>query len=228
MKREVKKQLSWIIFAGILIVGALLAYNFYLVTNLNDDDNGRENRTEPFYTSVEIGYEEKKLPADGETLEVRNYLVTYDENGHFVSEVVSGPNAGARAEWDGTMYREFNPEGDETNSQETSSGAVAPHPFLSRATNEQIRKWLDDGTLGTGEGDVNIIGRTAQAFVKTESAEAVPAEWVEKYPSIFDEGENEEAVTYYVDVNERILLAAESRNNGNLFHSIRMTSFEAL
>lgn len=226
MKQQMKKRLSWVILGGILIVGALLAYNFYLVTNLNQEET-RENRAEPFYTSVKIGYEEKKLPDSGEALEVRNYLVTYDENGHFVSEVVSGPNEGAKAEWDGSIYRELNPEGEETNSQETSSGAVAPHPFLSRATNEQIRKWLEDGTLGTSEGDVDMIGRTAQAFVKTESPESVPADWVEKYPTIFDEEENEEAVTYYVDANERILLAAESRNNGKLFHSIRMTSFES-
>lgn len=226
MKQHVKKRLSWVIFAGILIVGALLAYNFYSIMNLNDDE-GRVNRAEPFYTSVVIGYEEKKLPENGETLEVREYEVTYDDDGHFVSEVVEGPNVGARAEWDGAVYREFNPDGEETNSQETSSGAVAPHPFLSRATNEQIRKWLDDGTLGSSEGDVDIIGRTAQAFVKKESPEAVPAEWVEKYPSIFSEDDNEEAVTYYVDANERILLAAESRNNGKLFHSIRMTSFES-
>lgn len=226
MKQQMKKRLSWVIGAGILIIGALLIYNLYSLFNFSDDE-GRENRTEPFYTSVVIGYEEKKLPTEGETLEERDYLVTYDENGHFVSEVVSGPNVGAKAEWDGSIYRELNPEGEETIRQETTSGAVAPHPFLSRATNEQIRRWLDDGSLGSSEGDVEIIGRTAQAFVKTQTAESVPAEWIEKYPSIFSEEENEEAVTYYIDANERILLAAESRNNGNLFHSIRMTSFES-
>ncbi|MFN4215597.1 hypothetical protein [Exiguobacterium sp.] len=226
MKQQMKKRLSWVIGAGILIVGALLVYNLYSLLNFPDNE-GRENRSEPFYTSVVIGYEEKKLPPEGDTLEVRNYLVTYDENGHFVSEVVSGPNAGAKAEWDGTVYRELNPDGEEAIRQETTSGTVAPHPFLSRATNEQIRRWLDDGTLGTSEGDVDIIGRTAQAFVKSETAETVPADWIKNHPTIFSEDGNEEAVTYYVDANERILLAAESRNNGKLFHSIRMTSFES-
>jgi hypothetical protein len=138
-----------------------------------------------------------------------------------------GPNVGAKAEWDGETYLEFNPDGEEVLRQETNSGAVAPHPFLSRATNEQIRKWLDDGTLGSSEGETDLVGRTAQAYVKSEAAETVPEEWVQNYPSIFSEEENKETVTYYVDANERILLAAESRNNGKLFHSIRMTSFES-
>lgn len=224
MKQQIKKRLSWVILAGILIVGALLAYNFYVLMNLNGEE---EEKVEPFYSNVVIGYQERKLPKEGETLEEREYLVTYDENGHFVSEVVMGPNVGAKAEWDGETYLEFNPEGEEVLRQETNSGAVAPHPFLSRATNEQIRKWLDDGTLGSSEGETDLVGRTAQAYVKSESAETVPEEWVQNYPSIFSEEENKETVTYYVDANERILLAAESRNNGKLFHSIRMTSFES-
>ncbi|WP_214782611.1 MULTISPECIES: hypothetical protein [unclassified Exiguobacterium] len=224
MKQQIKKRLSWVILAGILIVGALLAYNFYVLMNLNGEE---EEKVEPFYSNVVIGYQERKLPKEGETLEEREYLVTYDENGHFVSEVVMGPNVGAKAEWDGETYLEFNPDGEEVLRQETSSGAVAPHPFLSRATNEQIRKWLDDGTLGSSEGETDLVGRTAQAYVKSESAETVPEEWVQNYPSIFSEEENKESVTYYVDANERILLAAESRNNGKLFHSIRMTSFES-
>ncbi|WP_214794818.1 MULTISPECIES: hypothetical protein [unclassified Exiguobacterium] len=224
MKQQIKKRLSWVILAGILIVGALLAYNFYVLMNLNGEET---EQVEPFYSNVVIGYQERKLPKEGETLEEREYLVTYDENGHFVSEVVTGPNVGAKAEWDGETYLEFNPDGEEVLRQETNSGAVAPHPFLSRATNEQIRKWLDDGTLGSSEGETNLVGRTAQAYVKSESAETVPEEWVENYPSIFSEEENKETVTYYVDANERILLAAESRNNGKLFHSIRMTSFES-
>ncbi|MCT4785405.1 hypothetical protein ACFQO8_05925 [Exiguobacterium aestuarii] len=224
MKQQIKKRLSWVILAGILIVGALLAYNFYVLMNLNGEET---EQVEPFYSNVVIGYQERKLPKEGETLEEREYLVTYDENGHFVSEVVTGPNVGAKAEWDGETYLEFNPDGEEVLRQETNSGAVAPHPFLSRATNEQIRKWLDDGTLGSSEGETNLVGRTAQAYVKSESAETVPEEWIENYPSIFSEEENKETVTYYVDANERILLAAESRNNGKLFHSIRMTSFES-
>ncbi|MDE0562852.1 hypothetical protein [Exiguobacterium sp. B2(2022)] len=224
MKQQIKKRLSWVILAGILIVGALLAYNFYVLMNLNGEE---EEQVEPFYSNVVIGYQERKLPKEGETLEEREYLVTYDENGHFVSEVVMGPNVGAKAEWDGETYLEFNPEGEEVLRQETNSGAVAPHPFLSRATNEQIRKWLDDGTLGSSEGETDLVGRTAQAYVKSEAAETVPEEWVQNYPSIFSEEENKETVTYYVDANERILLAAESRNNGKLFHSIRMTSFES-
>jgi hypothetical protein len=224
MKQQIKKRLSWVILAGILIVGALLAYNFYVLMNLNGEE---EEQVEPFYSNVVIGYQERKLPKEGETLEEREYLVTYDENGHFVSEVVMGPNVGAKAEWDGETYLEFNPDGEEVLRQETNSGAVAPHPFLSRATNEQIRKWLDDGTLGSSEGETDLVGRTAQAYVKSEAAETVPEEWVQNYPSIFSEEENKETVTYYVDANERILLAAESRNNGKLFHSIRMTSFES-
>ncbi|WP_214817731.1 hypothetical protein [Exiguobacterium sp. s59] len=224
MKQQIKKRLSWVILAGILIIGALLAYNFYVLMNLNGEET---EQVEPFYSNVVIGYQERKLPKEGETLEEREYLVTYDENGHFVSEVVTGPNVGAKAEWDGETYLEFNPDGEEVLRQETNSGAVAPHPFLSRATNEQIRKWLDDGTLGSSEGETNLVGRTAQAYVKSESAETVPEEWIENYPSIFSEEENKETVTYYVDANERILLAAESRNNGKLFHSIRMTSFES-
>ncbi|MEJ6527892.1 hypothetical protein [Exiguobacterium sp. USCH10] len=224
MKQQIKKRLSWVILAGILIVGALLAYNFYVLMNLNGEE---EEQVEPFYSNVVIGYQERKLPKEGETLEEREYLVTYDENGHFVSEVVTGPNVGAKAEWDGETYLEFNPDGEEVLRQETNSGAVAPHPFLSRATNEQIRKWLDDGTLGSSEGETDLVGRTAQAYVKSEAAETVPEEWVQNYPSIFSEEENKETVTYYVDANERILLAAESRNNGKLFHSIRMTSFES-
>ncbi|WP_215145294.1 hypothetical protein [Exiguobacterium qingdaonense] len=223
MKQHIKKRLSWVILAGILIVGALLAYNFYVLMSLNDG----EEEIEPFYSNVVIGYEERKLPKEGETLEEREYVVTYDEDGHFVSEVVMGPNVGAKAEWDGETYLEFNPDGEEVLRQETSSGAVAPHPFLSRATNEQIRKWLDDGTLGSSEGETDLVGRTAQAYVKTKAAEAVPQDWIENYPSIFSEEENNETVTYYVDANERILLAAESRNNGKLFHSIRMTSFDS-
>lgn len=225
MKQQIKKRLSWIILAGILIVGALLTYNFYVLMSLNDETD--EQKAEPFYSNVTIGYKERKLPKEGETLEEREYLVTYDEDGHFVSEVVTGPNVGAKAEWDGETYLEFNPEGEEVLRQETNSGAVAPHPFLSRATNEQIRKWLDDGSLGSSEGEVDIIGRTAQAYVKSESAQTVPEDWIENYPNIFSEGENKETVTYYVDAKERILLAAESRNNGELFHSIRMTSFES-
>ncbi|MDA5559625.1 hypothetical protein PJK55_02665 [Exiguobacterium sp. MMG028] len=224
MKQQIKKRLSWVILAGILIVGALLAYNFYVLMNLNGEEG---EQVEPFYSNVVIGYQERKLPKEGETLEEREYLVTYDENGHFVSEVVMGPNVGAKAEWDGETYLEFNPDGEEVLRQETNSGAVAPHPFLSRATNEQIRKWLDDGTLGSSEGETDLVGRTAQAYVKSEAAETVPEEWVQNYPSIFSEEENKETVTYYVDANERILLAAESRNNGKLFHSIRMTSFES-
>ncbi|WP_214820069.1 MULTISPECIES: hypothetical protein [unclassified Exiguobacterium] len=224
MKQQIKKRLSWVILAGILIVGALLAYNFYVLMNLNGEE---EEQVEPFYSNVVIGYQERKLPKEGETLEEREYLVTYDEDGHFVSEVVMGPNVGAKAEWDGETYLEFNPDGEEVLRQETNSGAVAPHPFLSRATNEQIRKWLDDGTLGSSEGETDLVGRTAQAYVKSEAAETVPEEWVQNYPSIFSEEENKETVTYYVDANERILLAAESRNNGKLFHSIRMTSFES-
>lgn len=224
MKQQIKKRLSWVILAGILIVGALLAYNFYVLMNLNGEEG---EQVEPFYSNVVIGYQERKLPKEGETLEEREYLVTYDVNGHFVSEVVMGPNVGAKAEWDGETYLEFNPEGEEVLRQETNSGAVAPHPFLSRATNEQIRKWLDDGTLGSSEGETDLVGRTAQAYVKSEAAETVPEEWVQNYPSIFSEEENKETVTYYVDANERILLAAESRNNGKLFHSIRMTSFES-
>lgn len=223
MKQQIKKRLSWVILAGILIVGALLAYNFYVLMNLNGEE---EEKVEPFYSNVVIGYQERKLPKEGETLEEREYLVTYDEDGHFVSEVVMGPNVGAKAEWDGETYVEFNPDGEEVLRQETNSGAVAPHPFLSRATNEQIRKWLDDGTLGSSEGETDLVGRTAQAYVKSEAAETVPEEWVQNYPSIFSEEDNKETVTYYVDANERILLAAESRNNGKLFHSIRMTSFE--
>lgn len=224
MKQQIKKRLSWVILAGILIVGALLAYNFYVLMNLNGEEG---EQVEPFYSNVVIGYQERKLPKEGETLEEREYLVTYDENGHFVSEVVMGPNVGAKAEWDGETYLEFNPDGEEVLRQETNSGAVAPHPFLSRATNEQIRKWLDDGTLGSSEGETDLVGRTAQAYVKSEAAETVPEEWVQNYPSIFSEEDNKETVTYYVDANERILLAAESRNNGKLFHSIRMTSFES-
>ncbi|WP_026825866.1 hypothetical protein [Exiguobacterium marinum] len=224
MKQQMKKRLSWVILAGILIVGALLAYNFYVLFNLNGEE---KEQVEPFYSNVVIGYQERKLPKEGEKLEEREYLVTYDDDGHFVSEVVTGPNVGAKAEWDGETYLEFNPDGEEVLRQETNSGAVAPHPFLSRATNEQIRKWLDDGTLGSSEGETNLVGRTAQAYVKSETAEAVPKEWIENYPSIFREEENKETVTYYVDANERILLAAESRNNGKLFHSIRMTSFES-
>ena len=224
MKQQIKKRLSWVILAGILIVGALLAYNFYVLMNLNDEEG---EQVEPFYSNVVIGYQERKLPKEGETLEEREYLVTYDEDGHFVSEVVMGPNVGAKAEWDGETYVEFNPDGEEVLRQETNSGAVAPHPFLSRATNEQIRKWLDDGTLGSSEGETDLVGRTAQAYVKSEAAETVPEEWVQNYPSIFSEEDNKETVTYYVDANERILLAAESRNNGKLFHSIRMTSFES-
>ncbi|WP_214692678.1 MULTISPECIES: hypothetical protein [unclassified Exiguobacterium] len=224
MKQQIKKRLSWVILAGILIVGALLAYNFYVLMNLNGEE---EEQVEPFYSNVVIGYQERKLPKEGETLEEREYLVTYDENGHFISEVVMGPNVGAKAEWDGETYLEFNPDGEEVLRQETNSGAVAPHPFLSRATNEQIRKWLDDGTLGSSEGETDLVGRTAQAYVKSEAAETVPEEWVQNYPSIFSEEDNKETVTYYVDANERILLAAESRNNGKLFHSIRMTSFES-
>ncbi|MGE6491216.1 hypothetical protein ACQKD4_05850 [Exiguobacterium sp. NPDC077395] len=224
MKQQIKKRLSWVILAGILIVGALLAYNFYLLMNLNGEEG---EQVEPFYSNVVIGYQERKLPKEGETLEEREYLVTYDEDGHFVSEVVMGPNVGAKAEWDGETYLEFNPDGEEVLRQETNSGAVAPHPFLSRATNEQIRKWLDDGTLGSSEGETDLVGRTAQAYVKSEAAETVPEEWVQNYPSIFSEEDNKETVTYYVDANERILLAAESRNNGKLFHSIRMTSFES-
>ncbi|MGA9467658.1 MAG: hypothetical protein WBV10_08510 [Exiguobacterium marinum] len=224
MKQQMKKRLSWVILAGILIVGALLAYNFYVLFNLNGEE---KEQVEPFYSNVVIGYQERKLPKEGEKLEEREYLVTYDDDGHFVSEVVTGPNVGAKAEWDGETYLEFNPDGEEVLRQETNSGAVAPHPFLSRATNEQIRKWLDDGTLGSSEGETNLVGRTAQAYVKSETAEAVPKEWIENYPSIFSEEENKETVTYYVDANERILLAAESRNNGKLFHSIRMTSFES-
>ncbi|WP_214874477.1 hypothetical protein [Exiguobacterium sp. CH10] len=224
MKQQIKKRLSWVILAGILIVGALLAYNFYVLMNLNGEEG---EQVEPFYSNVVIGYQERKLPKEGETLEEREYLVTYDEDGHFVSEVVMGPNVGAKAEWDGETYLEFNPDGEEVLRQETNSGAVAPHPFLSRATNEQIRKWLDDGTLGSSEGETDLVGRTAQAYVKSEAAETVPEEWVQNYPSIFSEEENKETVTYYVDANERILLAAESRNNGKLFHSIRMTSFES-
>ncbi|WP_214885884.1 MULTISPECIES: hypothetical protein [unclassified Exiguobacterium] len=224
MKQQMKKRLSWVILAGILIVGALLAYNFYVLFNLNGEE---KEQVEPFYSNVVIGYQERKLPKEGEKLEEREYLVTYDDDGHFVSEVVTGPNVGAKAEWDGETYLEFNPDGEEVLRQETNSGAVAPHPFLSRATNEQIRKWLDDGTLGSSEGETNFVGRTAQAYVKSETAEAVPKEWIENYPSIFSEEENKETVTYYVDANERILLAAESRNNGKLFHSIRMTSFES-
>lgn len=224
MKQQMKKRLSWVILAGILIVGALLAYNFYVLMNLNDEEG---EQVEPFYSNVVIGYQERKLPKEGETLEEREYLVTYDEDGHFVSEVVMGPNVGAKAEWDGETYLEFNPDGEEVLRQETNSGAVAPHPFLSRATNEQIRKWLDDGTLGSSEGETDLVGRTAQAYVKSEAAETVPEEWVQNYPSIFSEEDNKETVTYYVDANERILLAAESRNNGKLFHSIRMTSFES-
>ncbi|WP_214878386.1 hypothetical protein [Exiguobacterium sp. ERU653] len=224
MKQQMKKRLSWVILAGILIVGTLLAYNFYVLFNLNGEE---KEQVEPFYSNVVIGYQERKLPKEGEKLEEREYLVTYDDDGHFVSEVVTGPNVGAKAEWDGETYLEFNPDGEEVLRQETNSGAVAPHPFLSRATNEQIRKWLDDGTLGSSEGETNLVGRTAQAYVKSETAEAVPKEWIENYPSIFSEEENKETVTYYVDANERILLAAESRNNGKLFHSIRMTSFES-
>ncbi|WP_074033188.1 hypothetical protein [Exiguobacterium sp. AT1b] len=224
MKQQIKKRLSWVILAGILIVGALLAYNFYVLMNLNGEEG---EQVEPFYSNVVIGYQERKLPKEGETLEEREYLVTYDEDGHFVSEVVMGPNVGAKAEWDGETYVEFNPDGEEVLRQETNSGAVAPHPFLSRATNEQIRKWLDDGTLGASEGETDLVGRTAQAYVKSEAAETVPEEWVKNYPSIFSEEDNKETVTYYVDANERILLAAESRNNGKLFHSIRMTSFES-
>lgn len=224
MKQQIKKRLSWVILAGILIVGALLAYNFYVLMNLNGEEG---EQVEPFYSNVVIGYQERKLPKEGETLEEREYLVTYDEDGHFVSEVVMGPNVGAKAEWDGETYVEFNPDGEEVLRQETNSGAVAPHPFLSRATNEQIRKWLDDGTLGSSEGETDLVGRTAQAYVKSEAAETVPEEWVQNYPSIFSEEDNKETVTYYVDANERILLAAESRNNGKLFHSIRMTSFES-
>ncbi|MCA0980445.1 hypothetical protein [Exiguobacterium aestuarii] len=224
MKQQIKKRLSWVILAGILIVGALLAYNFYVLMNLNGEEG---EQVEPFYSNVVIGYQERKLPKEGETLEEREYLVTYDENGHFVSEVVMGPNVGAKAEWDGETYLEFNPDGEEVLRQETNSGAVAPHPFLSRATNEQIRKWLDDGTLGSSEGETDLVGRTAQAYVKSEAAETVPEEWVQNYPSIFSAEDNKETVTYYVDANERILLAAESRNNGKLFHSIRMTSFES-
>lgn len=224
MKQQIKKRLSWVILAGILIVGALLAYNFYVLMNLNGEEG---EQVEPFYSNVVIGYQERKLPKEGETLEEREYLVTYDEDGHFVSEVVMGPNVGAKAEWDGETYVEFNPDGEEVLRQETNSGAVAPHPFLSRATNEQIRKWLDDGTLGSSEGETDLVGRTAQAYVKSEAAETVPEEWVKNYPSIFSEEDNKETVTYYVDANERILLAAESRNNGKLFHSIRMTSFES-
>ncbi|WP_214749892.1 hypothetical protein [Exiguobacterium sp. s189] len=224
MKQQIKKRLSWVILAGILIVGALLAYNFYVLMNLNGEEG---EQVEPFYSNVVIGYQERKLPKEGETLEEREYLVTYDEDGHFVSEVVMGPNVGAKAEWDGETYLEFNPDGEEVLRQETNSGAVAPHPFLSRATNEQIRKWLDDGTLGSSEGETDLVGRTAQAYVKSEAAETVPEEWVQNYPSIFSEEDNKETVTYYVDANERILLAAESRNNGKLFHSIRMTSFES-
>ena len=224
MKQQIKKRLSWVSLAGILIVGALLAYNFYVLMNLNGEEG---EQVEPFYSNVVIGYQERKLPKEGETLEEREYLVTYDENGHFVSEVVMGPNVGAKAEWDGETYLEFNPDGEEVLRQETNSVAVAPHPFLSRATNEQIRKWLDDGTLGSSEGETDLVGRTAQAYVKSEAAETVPEEWVQNYPSIFSEEDNKETVTYYVDANERILLAAESRNNGKLFHSIRMTSFES-
>ncbi|WP_214740870.1 MULTISPECIES: hypothetical protein [unclassified Exiguobacterium] len=224
MKQQIKKRLSWVILAGILIVGALLAYNFYVLMNFNA---GEEEQVEPFYSNVVIGYKERKLPKEGEELEEREYVVTYDEDGHFVSEVVTGPNVGAKAEWDGKTYLEFDPDGEEILRQETQSGAVAPHPFLSRATNEQIRKWLDDGTLGSSEGETDIVGRTAQAYVKSESAETVPEEWIKNYPSIFSEEENKETVTYYVDAHERILLAAESRNNGKLFHSIRMTSFES-
>ena len=224
MKQQIKKRLSWVILAGILIVGALLAYNFYVLMDLSGEE---EEQIEPFYSNVVIGYQERKLPKEGEELEEREYVVTYDEDGHFVSEVVTGPNVGAKAEWDGETYLEFNPDGEEVLRQETNSGAVAPHPFLSRATNEQIRKWLDDGTLGSSEGETDLVGRTAQAYVKSESAETVPEEWIENYPSIFSEEENRETVTYYVDAHERILLAAESRNNGKLFHSIRMTSFES-
>lgn len=225
MKQQIKKRLSWIILAGILIVGALLAYNFYVLMSL--DKSSDDKQAEPFYSNVVIGYKEKKLPKDGETLEEREYLVTYDEEGHFVSEVVAGPNVGAKAEWDGETYQEYNPDGEEVLTQETNSGAVAPHPFLSRATNEQIRKWLDDGTLGSSEGDVVIVGRTAQAYVKSELSETVPEDWIKNYPNIFSDGENKETVTYYVDAKEHFLLAAESRNNGKLFHSIRMTSFES-
>ena len=224
MKPQVKKRWSWVILLGILIVGALLAYNFYALMNVNDESSAEP--VEPFYSDVVIGYKEQKLPREGETLEEREYLVTYDEAGHFVSEVVKGPNVGAKAEWDGSSYVELDPDGEEVLRRDASSGAVAPHPFLSRATNEQIRKWLDEGTLGSSEGDVDILDRTAQAFVKEETTEQVPEEWIKNYPSIFSEEENNEAVTYYVDADEKILLAAESRNNGKLFHSIRMTSFE--
>lgn len=225
MKQHIKRRLSLMILVGILIVGALLAYNFYVLMSLDDERDNQD--IEPFYSNVEIGYKERKLPKEGETLEEREYLVTYDEQGHFISEVVSGPNVGAKAEWDGETYFEFNPQGEEVLRQETNTGAVAPHPFLSRATNEQIRKWLDDGSLGSSEGEASIVGRTAQAYVKSEYSETVPEDWIKNYPTIFSEEENEETVTYYVDAKERILLAAESRNNGKLFHSIRMTSFES-
>lgn len=227
MKQFFSKKGSRLIVGAIVLVGLLLAYNVYQLTQLNKVDESQ--MIQPFFTNVKIQYEEKKLPeSGGEELETRSYEVSFDENGHFTSEVIAGPSKGSKAVWDGKTYIEYNESGEEVATREADSGAVAPHPFLSRSTNEQLRKWLDEDALGASEGEITLVNRIAQAFVKKETVQQVPEEWLEKYPTIFSDGENTERVTYYIDVDERVLLAAESTNNGKLFHSVRMTSFEPL
>lgn len=222
-----KRTSTWIAVA-IVAMAILLAYNFYLLNKTQTASDEKAATVKPFYTMTRIHYVEKKLATKKDELESRTYEVVFNDKGHFRTEVVDGQSKGSLAIWNGTMFREYDATGKLVNETKAGKSVSAPRPFLSRGFNEQILAFINKGDFGQVEGEADIAGMAADVYVKKEPSSTVPEEWIKQYPSIFDKENNQEQATYYVASDRSKVLGAESRNNGKLFYSVKMKSFETI